>query len=76
MAIPVYLHDSGQSVQELLQPMALMTSLPLTLIGVVLALLMFRSALSMFSSDRRGDADEPGHQERDFAGGLCHPVLW
>jgi len=31
------------------QPVALMTSLPLTLIGVVLALLAFRSALSMFS---------------------------
>jgi HAE1 family hydrophobic/amphiphilic exporter-1 len=29
--------------------MALMTSLPLTLIGVVLALLLFRSTLSMFS---------------------------
>ncbi|MES2415776.1 MAG: efflux RND transporter permease subunit [Pseudomonadota bacterium] len=35
--------------KSFLQPMALMTSLPLTLIGVVLALLMFRSALSMFS---------------------------
>jgi HAE1 family hydrophobic/amphiphilic exporter-1 len=31
------------------QPMALMTALPLTLIGVVLALLMFGSSLSMFS---------------------------
>ena len=31
------------------QPVALMTSLPLTLIGVVLALLLFRSTLSMFS---------------------------
>lgn len=31
------------------QPLALMTSLPLTLIGVVLALMMFRSTLSMFS---------------------------
>jgi HAE1 family hydrophobic/amphiphilic exporter-1 len=31
------------------QPVALMTSLPLTLIGVVLALMAFRSALSMFS---------------------------
>jgi HAE1 family hydrophobic/amphiphilic exporter-1 len=35
--------------KSFLQPMALMTSLPLTLIGVVLALLMFGSALSMFS---------------------------
>ena len=35
--------------RSFLQPLALMTSLPLTLIGVVLALLMFGSALSMFS---------------------------
>ena len=45
----LHLHDSGQPVQSFLQPLALMTSLPLTLIGVVLALLMFRSTLSMFS---------------------------
>jgi len=31
------------------QPLALMTSLPLTLIGVVLALMLFNSTLSMFS---------------------------
>ncbi|MDO8375067.1 MAG: efflux RND transporter permease subunit, partial [Polaromonas sp.] len=35
--------------KSFLQPMALMTSLPLTLIGVVRALLLFRSTLSMFS---------------------------
>ncbi|WP_280191966.1 efflux RND transporter permease subunit [Delftia sp. PS-11] len=35
--------------KSFLQPLALMTSLPLTLIGVVLALMMFGSALSMFS---------------------------
>ena len=35
--------------KSFLQPLALMTSLPLTLIGVVLALLFFRSTLSMFS---------------------------
>ena len=35
--------------QSFLQPLALMSSLPLTLIGVVLALLMFGSSLSMFS---------------------------
>ncbi len=35
--------------KSFLQPLALMTSLPLTLIGVVLALMAFRSALSMFS---------------------------
>ncbi|MDM0083963.1 efflux RND transporter permease subunit [Variovorax sp. J31P179] len=35
--------------KSFLQPLALMTALPLTLIGVVLALLIFRSTLSMFS---------------------------
>jgi HAE1 family hydrophobic/amphiphilic exporter-1 len=35
--------------RSFLQPLALMTALPLTLIGVVLALLMFNSTLSMFS---------------------------
>jgi HAE1 family hydrophobic/amphiphilic exporter-1 len=35
--------------RSFLQPLALMTSLPLTLIGVVLALMLFRSTLSMFS---------------------------
>ena len=35
--------------KSFLQPLALMTSLPLTLIGVVLALLAFKSALSIFS---------------------------
>ncbi|MGV3570119.1 MAG: efflux RND transporter permease subunit [Ramlibacter sp.] len=35
--------------KSFLQPLALMTSLPLTLIGVVLALLAFNSALSIFS---------------------------
>jgi HAE1 family hydrophobic/amphiphilic exporter-1 len=35
--------------KSFLQPLALMSALPLTLIGVVLALLMFRSTLNMFS---------------------------
>jgi len=35
--------------KSFVQPMALMTSLPLTLIGVVLALLFFGSTISMFS---------------------------
>jgi hydrophobic/amphiphilic exporter-1 (mainly G- bacteria), HAE1 family len=35
--------------KSFLQPLALMTALPLTLIGVVIALLLFRSTLSMFS---------------------------
>jgi HAE1 family hydrophobic/amphiphilic exporter-1 len=35
--------------KSFLQPLALMSSLPLTLIGVVLALLAFRSTLNLFS---------------------------
>ncbi len=35
--------------KSFLQPLALMSSLPLTLIGVVLSLLLFRSTLNMFS---------------------------
>ncbi len=35
--------------KSFLQPLALMSSLPLTLVGVVLALLLFRSTLNMFS---------------------------
>jgi HAE1 family hydrophobic/amphiphilic exporter-1 len=35
--------------KSFLQPLALMTALPLTLIGVVGALMVFRSTLSMFS---------------------------
>ncbi len=35
--------------KSFLQPLALMSALPLTLIGVVLALLMFQSSVSMFS---------------------------
>ena len=35
--------------RSFLQPLALMTSLPLTLIGVVLSLLLFGSSMSMFS---------------------------
>ena len=35
--------------RSFLQPLALMSSLPLTLIGVVLALLVFRATLNMFS---------------------------
>jgi HAE1 family hydrophobic/amphiphilic exporter-1 len=34
---------------SLLQPVAIMSSLPLTLVGVVLALMLFRSTLNMFS---------------------------
>ena len=39
----------GSQFRSFLQPLALMSSLPLTLIGVVLALLAFGSTLNMFS---------------------------
>jgi HAE1 family hydrophobic/amphiphilic exporter-1 len=45
----LHLHDPGQPVQELPAAAGLMSSLPLTLIGVVLALMAFRSTLNMFS---------------------------
>ena len=59
--------------KSFLQPLALMTSLPLTLIGVVLALLMFRSTLIDVLDHRRRHADGPGDQERHPAGRLRHP---
>ena len=39
----------GSQFRSFVQPLALMSSLPLTLIGVVLALLTFRSTLNLFS---------------------------
>ena len=39
----------GSQFRSFVQPLALMSSLPLTLIGVVLALLLFGSTLNMFS---------------------------
>ena len=55
------------------QPIAIMASLPLALIGVMLALLFWRSTLNVFSHDRPGDADGPGDEERDPVGGLRQP---
>ncbi|MGH8832133.1 MAG: efflux RND transporter permease subunit, partial [Polaromonas sp.] len=49
MAIVFIYMILASQFKSFLQPLALMTSLPLTLIGVVLALLLFRSTLSMFS---------------------------
>jgi hydrophobic/amphiphilic exporter-1 (mainly G- bacteria), HAE1 family len=49
MAIVFIYMILASQFRSFMQPLALMTSLPLTLIGVVLALLMFGSALSMFS---------------------------
>jgi HAE1 family hydrophobic/amphiphilic exporter-1 len=49
MAIIVIYMILASQFKSFLQPMALMTSLPLTLIGVVLALLFFGSTISIFS---------------------------
>ncbi len=49
LAIVFFYMILASQFKSFLQPLALMTSLPLTLIGVVLALLMFGSTLSMFS---------------------------
>jgi HAE1 family hydrophobic/amphiphilic exporter-1 len=49
MAVTFIYMILASQFKSFLQPVALMTALPLTLIGVVLALLMFNSALSMFS---------------------------
>ncbi|MFZ4481759.1 MAG: efflux RND transporter permease subunit, partial [Rhodoferax sp.] len=49
MAIVFIYMILASQFKSFLQPLALMMALPLTLIGVVLALLMFGSTLSMFS---------------------------
>ncbi|MDP1999825.1 MAG: efflux RND transporter permease subunit, partial [Rhodoferax sp.] len=49
MAIVFIYMILASQFKSFLQPLALMTALPLTLIGVVLALMLFRSTLSMFS---------------------------
>ena len=49
MAIIFIYMIMASQFKSFLQPIALMSSLPLTLIGVVLALLMFGSSISMFS---------------------------
>ncbi|MBC7917828.1 MAG: efflux RND transporter permease subunit [Rhodoferax sp.] len=49
MAIVFIYMILASQFKSFLQPLALMTALPLTLIGVVLALMMFNSTLSMFS---------------------------
>ncbi|MDT8991838.1 efflux RND transporter permease subunit [Curvibacter sp. APW13] len=49
MAIVFIYMILASQFKSFLQPLALMTSLPLTLIGVVLALMMFNSTMSMFS---------------------------
>ncbi|MDB5859478.1 MAG: AcrB/AcrD/AcrF family protein, partial [Ramlibacter sp.] len=49
MAIVFIYMILASQFRSFLQPLALMTALPLTLIGVVLALLLFNSTLSIFS---------------------------
>jgi HAE1 family hydrophobic/amphiphilic exporter-1 len=49
MAIVFIYMILASQFKSFLQPLALMTALPLTLIGVVLALMLFNSTLSMFS---------------------------
>jgi HAE1 family hydrophobic/amphiphilic exporter-1 len=59
--------------RSFLQPLALMSSLPLTLIGVVLALLALALHAEHVLDHRRRHADGPGDQERHPAGRLRHP---
>ena len=56
-----------------LQPLAIMASLPLALIGVMLALLVDALDAEPVLDDRPGDADGPGDEERDPAGRLRQP---
>ncbi|MEN9374342.1 MAG: hypothetical protein RIR79_1894 [Pseudomonadota bacterium] len=49
MAIVFIYMVLASQFKSFLQPLAIMTALPLTLIGVVLALMMFNSTVSMFS---------------------------
>ena len=56
-----------------LQPIAIMMSLPLSLIGVFLGLLIAGTTLNIFSDHRLHHADGPGDQERHPAGRLLQP---
>ena len=55
------------------QPVAIMASLPFSLIGVFLALLITGTTLNIFLDHRLHHADGTGHQERDPAGRLRQP---
>ena len=59
--------------KSFLQPLALMSSLPLTLIGVVLTLLDLRLDDEHVLDHRHRDADGSGDEKRDPAGRLRHP---
>ncbi len=64
----LHLHDPGSQFGSFLQPMAIMTSLPLTLIGVLLALLIVPLDAEHVLHHRLHHADGAGDQERDPAG--------
>ena len=57
-----------------LQPLAIMASLPLSLIGVLLALLLTGTHAQHLLDHRLHHADGPGDQERDPAGRLRQPA--
>jgi HAE1 family hydrophobic/amphiphilic exporter-1 len=69
----VHLHDPGQPVPQLPAAAGADESLPLTLIGVVGALLLWRSTLNMFSIIGVDHADGAGDQERHPADRLRDP---
>ena len=56
-----------------MQPIAIMVSLPLSLIGVLLALLVHRHDAQHLLDHRLHHADGPGDEERDPAGRLHQP---
>ena len=56
------------------EPFLIMLSLPLAVVGALLAHAADRQQHRHAGDDRRGDADGPGHQERDPAGRPDQPL--